>query len=421
MFEQQTALEFPASIFRLDNGLTVIHQEISATPVVVADVWVRGGAIQEPEPWSGMAHFLEHMIFKGTEHIAPGRFDQVIESRGGVANAATSHDYAHFYITTAEQYFEETLPALAELLLHAAIPDDEFVRERNVVLEEIRQAEDDVDWIEFQSMMKTIYSHHPYGRSVLGTQEKLMRRSPEEMRCFHQCYYQPENIAVAIVGGVKQNRALKAVKEAFDGFREPQRCPCIGLTPEPKIQEIRRQELKLPQAEHGRLTLAWLGPNVNQLRDAYGLDLLSVILAEGRTSRLVRTLREELQLVHYLGSSFSLQQQSSLLTINALLDPEHIETVETLIRDCISQLHEEPVGELELKRSQRLLCNDYAFSTETPAQLAGLYGYYFTVSKPEFSVIYPTEIQSFQPSDLQKLAQKYLKLDSYSVTVVKPG
>ncbi|MEB3278945.1 MAG: pitrilysin family protein [Lyngbya sp.] len=421
MFQQQTALEFPGTIFRLDNGLTVIHQEISATPVVVVDVWARAGAIKEPEPWSGMAHFLEHMIFKGTDRIAPGIFDQVIESRGGVANAATSHDYAHFYMTTASQYLEDTLPTLAELLLNATIPDDEFIRERDVVLEEIRQSEDDVDWIEFQSVMATVYSHHPYGRSVLGTQEKLMQRTPQEMRCFHRSHYQPENMAVVIVGGVKQHRALKAIAEAFDGFATPERCPCIGLTPEPKIGEIRRQELELPHAEQARITLAWLGPNVKQLRDAYGLDLLSVILAEGRTSRLVRILREELQWVHHLSSSFSLQQQSSILTINALLDAEKIETVEQVILDCISQLHSEPISELELKRSQRLLCNDYAFSTETPAQLAGLYGYYFTVSQPEFSIIYPTQIQSFQPDDIQELAQKYLSPDSHAVTIVRPG
>ncbi|WP_413166480.1 M16 family metallopeptidase [Capilliphycus salinus ALCB114379] len=421
MFQQQSALEFPATIFRLDNGLTVIHQEISATPVVVVDVWTGAGARKEPEPWSGMAHFLEHMIFKGTDQIAPGIFDQVIESRGGVANAATSHDYAHFYITTASQYLEETLPTLAELLLNATIPDDEFIRERDVVLEEIRQAEDDVDWIEFQSLMETVYTHHPYGRSVLGTPEKLMQRTPEEMRCFHRSHYQPENMVVAIVGGVKQDRALKTIEEAFNRFPTPERCPCIGLTPEPKLREIRRQELQLPNAELARMSIAWLGPNVKQLREGYGLDLLSVILAEGRSSRLVRVLREELQWVHHLSSSFSLQQESSILTINALLDPEKIESVEQVILDCISQLHSEPISELELKRSQRLLCNDYAFSTETPAQLAGLYGYYFTVSQPEFSVIYPTEIQSFDTSDIQELAQKYLSLDSHAVTIVRPG
>ncbi|MFN7852566.1 MAG: M16 family metallopeptidase, partial [Dolichospermum sp.] len=108
---------FPGSVIKLDNGLTFIHQEISTTPVVIADVWVRAGANLEPEPWFGMAHFLEHMIFKGTPNLLPGEFDYHIEKIGGVSNAATSHDYAHYSITTAANYLEHTLPHLGELLL----------------------------------------------------------------------------------------------------------------------------------------------------------------------------------------------------------------------------------------------------------------------------------------------------------------
>jgi zinc protease len=152
--EPLTALKFPAQIYRLTNGLTVIHQHLPATPVVVVDVWVRAGAITEPDEWSGMAHFLEHMIFKGTEQLPTGVFDSVIESRGGVSNAATSHDYAHYFITTAAQYLEDTLPALADLLLHPIIPDEEFVRERDVVLEEIRSCYDNPDWLGFQALVR---------------------------------------------------------------------------------------------------------------------------------------------------------------------------------------------------------------------------------------------------------------------------
>ena len=115
---------FPASVLRLDNGLTLVHQEIATTPVVVADVWVRAGATLEPKPWFGMAHFLEHMIFKGTATLAPGMFDHNIETRGGVSNAATSYDYAHYTLTTAASYLADTLPHLGELLINAAIPDD---------------------------------------------------------------------------------------------------------------------------------------------------------------------------------------------------------------------------------------------------------------------------------------------------------
>ena len=215
---------FPADIFTLDNGLTVIHQYISTTPIVAVDVWLRVGARREPENCSGMAHFLEHMIFKGTPALAPGVFDREVENRGGMTNAATSHDYTHYFLTTAAPHLEATLPYLAELLLNAAIPEDEFDRERDVVLEEIRQASDDPDWIGFQALNESVYQHHPYGRSVLGTELELKKHSPEAMRCFHRAHYQPENMTVVVVGGIAQKPALELVNQTFQQFSE--RCNC---------------------------------------------------------------------------------------------------------------------------------------------------------------------------------------------------
>ncbi|MDJ0797472.1 MAG: pitrilysin family protein [Calothrix sp. MO_167.B12] len=417
----QTPLDtaFPASVYQLDNGLTFIHQEIPHTPVVVADVWVRAGVTREPEPWFGMAHFLEHMIFKGTANLGPGVFDREIENRGGVTNAATSYDYAHYSLTTATDYLEETLPQLGELLLNAAIPQSEFVRERDVVLEEILQSYDDPDWVGFQSLLQSAYPNHPYGRSVLGTQEELMQHSPEAMRCFHRAHYQPENMTVVLVGGVAEPSAWELVNRTFANFCEPDNCPPSVEITQSGIVGIQRQELCLPRLEHARLMMAWIGPGVDELRDAYGLDLLSVLLGEGRTSRLVQDLREERQLVHLINSSFSLQRESSLFTITAWLEPEKLDLVESLIHLHLNDTIVSGIGEEELRRCQRLLCNDYAFSTETPNQLASLYGYYGTIAQAELAVQYPQQIQSFQLQELQQLAQKYLSGDNYAVTVVK--
>lgn len=420
MLELLTAPVLPAAVFKLDNGLTVIHQYLPATPVVVADVWVRAGAIREPDDFAGMAHFLEHMIFKGTEVLAPGVFDYVIENLGGTSNAATSHDYAHFFLTTAAPYLEESLPYLAELLLNAAIPDDEFDRERDVVLEEIRGCYDDPDWIGFQTLSESIYQHHAYGRSVLGTETELMQHSPEKMRTFHRAHYQPENTTVVIVGGIAQAPALEIVNRTFTQFLPLSACPQPEALAPPLLAGVRRQEVYLPNLEQARLFMAWTAPGVEQLHNAYGLDLLSVLLAEGRTSRLVRELREEQQLVNAIASNFSLQQDSSLFTISAWLDAQHLELVEAVICTHLNDLLTTPVSASELARGKRLLCNDYAFSTETPTQLAGLYGYYSTIADAELAAIYPTQIQSYQPEDLQFLAQNYLSPYSYAVTVLKP-
>ena len=415
-----TASVLPANVFQLDNGLTFIHQYLPATPVVVADVWLRAGATKEPEEWAGMAHFLEHMIFKGTASLPPGAFDRQIESRGGMTNAATSHDYTHYFLTTAASYLEDTLPCLAELLLNAAIPEDEFVREREVVLEEIRSCYDDPDWIGFQALCESIYQRHPYGRSVLGTESELLQQSPEAMRCFHHTYYQPENTTVVIVGGIPQEPALEIVNQSFQQFSQRSDFPQVEVMGQPLIAGIRRQELYLPRLEQARLLIAWVGPGVEQLRSAYGLDLLSVLLAEGRSSRLVRTLREEQQLVQAVSSNFSLQRDSSLFTISVCLEPQHLEHVESLICAHIEELQTTPISPGELSRCKRLVCNDYAFSTETPNQLAGLYGYYNTLAEAQIAMNYPQQIQSFNAEELQQLAQQYLSPYSYAVTVLKP-
>ncbi len=415
-----TLASFPARRFRLDNGLLLIHQQVTAAPVVTVDVWVGAGAAVEPEPWSGMAHFLEHMIFKGTDRLQPGQFDQIIENRGGVTNAATSHDYAHFYISTATTDFPETLPHFADLLLNAAIPDGEFDLERDVVLEEIRQSFDDPDGLGFQVLMETLYPHHAYGRPVLGEAEKLLERSPQEMRWFHRAHYQPENMTVVVVGDISWQQTIEQVSQAFSTFPQRADCPRPARIPQLGMSEIRRQTLELPRLGVARLMLGWTAPGVDQIGTAYGLDLLSALLAGGRTARLVRELREERQLVQEIGSGFTLQRDSSLFTITAWLEVEHLAQVEAIIGDRISELAVTPIDPLEMRRCQRLLCNDFAFSTETASQLAGLYGYYSTIAQPELAVAYPNVIANLQPDTLQHVAAQYLSPLRYAAVELLP-
>ena len=415
-----STIPFPGTIKTLSNGLTVIHQHIDTAPIVTVDVWVRAGARAEPEDWSGIAHFLEHMIFKGSDRIPPGYFDQVIENHGGTTNAATSHDYAHFYINVAVNQLPYALECFAELLLRAAIPDDEFIRERDVVLEELRQSQDDPDWVGFQVLMESVYPSHPYGRPILGTEDSVLGQSPHQMRQFHRHYYQPENMTIVVVGDIPPEDAIEQVEATFSTFFPPAASLLrTGTLAQPQ-PGIYRQELGLSRLEQARLTMAWTGPGVAQIHDAYGLDILSVAIAGGRASQLVQELREEKQLVQAIGSDFSLQQDSSLFTISAWLEPDYLSEVEAIISDRLHQFSSTPMPTQTLNRCQRLLCNDYAFSTETGSQIAGLYGYYSTIAYPELAVYYPHYIQSFQSSQLQHLCQTYLSPDSYAITTLKP-
>lgn len=369
-----------------------------------------------------MAHFLEHMLFKGTDRLPPGAFDWEIESCGGMTNAATSHDYAHFYLTIAAEYLPQTLPHLADLLLHPALPADEFERERWVVLEEIRACQDDPEWLGFQRLGDLLYEDHAYGRSVLGEPEQLQTYTPEHMRQFYQHCYQPKNLSIALVGALERERAGALVEENFAGFAPPPTATeAQGAVPIAPLPARRRDRLQVPRLEAGRLLLGWLGPGIDDLQAGYCLDLLATVLAEGRTSRLVRELREERHLAWDVGSTFSLQREASLFTIAAIAAPADLAAIEAILRDRLAELAATPISEVELRRAQRLLCQDYAFSTETPGQLAGLYGYYQTLTaQAELALAYPQRILQLTAADLQQAARRYLSPERYAVVTVEP-
>ncbi len=386
----------------------------------------------------GMAHFLEHMIFKGTERILPGEFDWFIESQGGITNAATSHDYTHYNFTTAAHNFTTTLEHLAEMLLNASIPDDEFEQERLVVIEEIRQALDDPDWLSFQNLMQAAYADHPYSRSVLGTEDILSGFTPDHMRQFHRSFYRPEFMTVAVVGAVPIEEAIAAVSQSFvnstansANLLSPDQ---LGLSStsiasrgngdRPYIAGMQRCQHQHPRLQHSRMTMAWLGPNVDNLNDALGLELLSVVLAEGRSSRLVQELREELGWVHDVGSSFAIQKDPGLFSISAYLDAEYLEPVEHSIAQHILRISSEPITTAEIDRAKRSLRNSFAFALESPHQLANFLGYHGLLGCYElcadWSNVYSDSVSSFSASDLQDLARKYLSPRQYVLSSLVP-
>ncbi|MEM1425443.1 MAG: pitrilysin family protein, partial [Cyanobacteria bacterium P01_H01_bin.130] len=366
-----------------------------------------------------------HMVFKGTTALLPGMFDQIVEGLGGMTNAATSYDYAHFYVTAAADQGKVVFEPLAELILRAAIPDGEFDRERSVVLEEMRQAEDSPDWLGYEALLALVYPEHPYGRPILGTPETLLERSPEEMRRFHRCHYQPENMTVVIAGQVDQATALGWTSELFQGFPIPEASApedCVAEVPAiaPSLPEGQRRYLRLPYLEQARLMMGWRAPGWSDAETTDALDVLAVILASGRTSRLVRELREERQWVYDISCECNVQADSTLFVITAWLDWDRLESVEGKIRDHLEKLQDYPVTDEELRRAKRLLINDHQFSCETPSQLASLYGYYNAMGSVTDALTYPDQVQAVTPELLQKVAGRYLMPHRYCSVILEP-
>ena len=376
--------------------------------------------ITESETLSGISHFLEHMIFKGTKNILPGHFDHIVEHKGGYTNAATSYDYTHFFLTTASSYLADTLPYLAELVLQAQIPEDHFYLERDVVLEELRCTHDNYDWLIFKSLINNIYQCHPYRRSVLGEESHLMEHTPQQMRCYHRNHYQAEQMSLILVGNIEQNEAINLAQKCFQDFPSPSKKVHLDFDSEAPMVEVRRQKLHLPRLKQHRLVMGWMTSGIEGLEGAIALDMISIILAGGRSSRLTRKLREEEQLVIDIGCDFSLQKYSSLFTITTYSCSDNLELIEERIRQEINYLRRQPVTENELKICQRSLCHDYIFSTETPEQLASLYGYYQVLKQADLALEYPQIVMSLSVEKLQLYARQYLSAEYYAVCYAYP-
>ncbi|MCG6134581.1 MAG: insulinase family protein [Nostoc sp. LLA-1] len=419
-----TLLKFPRinapTLHKLPNGLTIVAEQMPVEAVNLS-LWINVGSAVESDAINGMAHFLEHMIFKGTERLASGEFERQIEERGAVTNAATSQDYTHYYITTAPKDFAELAPLQIDVVFNPSIPDDAFERERLVVLEEIRRSEDNPRRRTFRRAMETAFAKLPYRRAVLGPEEVISQLKAQQMRDFHANWYQPQSITAVAVGNLPVEELIATVAEGLNSQQLTVNSHQVEVNPEPAFTEIVRQEFIDESLQQARIVMVWRVPGLGQLDDIYGLDVLAGILGHGRTSRFVRDLREERGLV----TSIAVSNMSNLLQgtfyISAKCEVENLPAVEEAIAQHIRTLQTELISEKEIARVRRRVANRYIFGNETPGDRAGLYGYYQSMIgdlEPAFN--YPNHIQSQEATDLLLAANQYLCPEAYGVVVLKP-
>jgi zinc protease len=412
-------------IHRLANGLTIIAEQIPVNAINL-NLWLNVGSAVESDGINGMAHFLEHMIFKGTQRLRSGEFEAQIEARGAATNAATSQDYTHYYITTAPQDFADLAPLQLDVLLNAAIPDDAFDRERHVVLEEIRRSEDNPQRRRYQHMVNLGFPTLPYNRPVLGPDRVIEQLQPQQMRDFHRGWYHPDGITAVAVGNLPVEELIATVERSFAGAMADR-----SLTSDPRHQrtaigveqpftEIVRSTQIDPTLQQSRLMLLWRVPGLTHA-DTDALDVLAHILSHGRASRLVQDLREGRQLVNSIGASNMSYQHQGLFCLSAHLKAENLAVVEQAMVEHVDRLHNELIPVADLEKVATQVANRFVFSNETPSSRANLYGYYYALMgdlEPAFT--YTDRIRSLTPEDIQAAARKYLAIGAYGVVTIKP-
>jgi zinc protease len=411
------------TIHRLSNGMTIIAEQLPVDAVNF-NLWLNVGSVLESDAINGMAHFLEHMIFKGTDRLKSGEFEQRIEARGAVTNAATSQDYTHYYITTAPQDFADLAPLQLDVLLNPAIPADGFDRERHVVLEEIRRSDDNPRRRNYQRLVEMGFDKLPYNRPVLGPSHVIEGLKPEQMQAFHQQWYHPSAVTAVAVGNLPVDQLIAIVEKSLDTVGWSAKTATDrphDFAIDPVYSDIIRQEYEDPSLQQARLMLMWRVPGLVDLQETYALDIIANLLSQGRTARLVQDLREKRGLVSGVNASNMSYQYQGLFTLSATLPTENLEIVETALLEHIQQLQQDLVNPKDLEKICTQVANQFIFGNETPSDRANLYGYYHALMgdlTPAFS--YTDRIRSITPEAIRQAAQKYLPTEALGILTIKP-
>ena len=350
----------------LANGVHCVAAEMPDSPLMCLDLWCRAGSASEDQGEEGMAHFLEHMVFKGSERLGAGEFDRAIEALGGSSNAATGFDDVHFHVLIPPDQASGALELLLDLVLNPALAEETFNLERDVVLEEIAQYEDQPDEQVLQQTLSRACSQHAYGRPILGRPESLRAMTPASMRRFHQRRYRGSDCCLALSGcgaeRLKQCIETSPLAALPAAKASPTQLP-LQLCPG-------RHNIQVERLESARLLMIWSGAPASDQCRVIGADLATTLLGEGRRSRLVARLREELQIAETVDMDLTSLEMGSLITLEISCNPTHLDAVETCIQDQLTSV--ELFTPMELERGRQLVGNGLRYSLESSAQVASM-------------------------------------------------
>ncbi|HXD97994.1 MAG TPA: pitrilysin family protein [Candidatus Acidoferrum sp.] len=404
----------------LDNGLRVLLLEDHRSPIVTVQTWYRVGSRNEARGATGIAHFLEHLMFRGTAKYGPGVFARLVERNGGQDNAFTSQDVTSYYVNLAADRLDLVLDLEADRMHNLLLDPKIITSEREVVIEERRtRTEDDPGGFLGEEVSATAFRAHPYGQPIIGWPTDLKRITPEEIRAFYRTYYVPNNALLVVVGDFKTADALTKVKATFGPIPRAAEPPPV-LAVEPSQNGERRVTVQKP----AELPIVYLGyPVPNQKSaDAAPLELLSVILAGGRSSRLYRDLVHERQLALEAGGDYSyFSFDPNLFWFWATpLPGQTAETLEKELVGHMERLKREPVSEVELKRAKNQIEAGFVFQDDSIHRRGSLLARFELIGGYALKDNYLASIRAVTAADLQRVAGAYFQDDKKNVGTLLP-
>ncbi len=361
--------------YNYSNKPKCVFVENKELPLVCIDFWFKAGSAFEASNKSGTAHFLEHMIFKGSNNIMPGEFDHIIESLGGMSNASTGYDDAHYYVLIPKDNFKESLALLTNIVLSPSINVNEFEKEKSVVIDEIKQQNDQPDEKLFNFFLSRVWMDNNYGKTILGTENEVQSLEINDLKNFHKSHYNQNNFCIAIAGNISKKKFEESYDDNFSSFDQEENTQIKDNTELFTITRTGREEIHFNDIEFSRIFMAWSIPSLKNQRINIGFEILACILSVGRNSRLVKVLKEEKNLVQSIYVDVNAGELGGLLIIETCCDEIHLKKVEEKIYEIIKEIASCKILTLnELRKAINIVKSNYIFNLETPTQLTSFFG-----------------------------------------------
>jgi zinc protease len=411
----------------LDNGLTILVKPDHRAPIATSQVWYKVGSSYEHGGLTGISHLLEHMMFKGTEHLAPGEFSRIIAANGGDENAFTGRDYTAYFQTLASDRLGISFELEAERMRRLALPEAEFLKELEVVKEERRlRTDDDPESLTFERFNATAYEASPYRIPVIGWASDLESIQVEDVRAWYKRWYAPNNATLVVVGDVEPEAVFALAKQHF-GPLQPESIPSPKPRTEPEQLGAKSLRVAAPAKEpyllFGYKTPALHDLNAEQAWQAYALEMLTSVLDGGASARFSRHLVRGQQLAADVDASYSaFSRLSGMLLFDATPAKGHsIEEVEQAMLAELERLRTEPVSEAELERIRTQLIAGKIYEQDSVFYQAMLLGQLETVGLGwELADTYVEQLAAVTPEQIQAVARRYIRAENRTRAVLDP-
>jgi len=400
----------------LANGLRVISERLPAVRSVSLGVWMEVGSRDEPPELNGVAHFVEHMFFKGTHRRSASQIAREVDSRGGILNAFTGRECTTIYAKFLSEHLEFALELVAELLLHSTFPPEELERERQVVLEEIHALEDTPDEYVQELLGRTIFNGHPMGRPILGTHQTVTVLDREDLRRFvREHHLQPERMLVCAVGEVNHGHLLELVERWFADLRG-------GKTDNGRLPAAvhSASEVEGRPLEQVHFCLGARAPAYGQT-GWYTLQILNALLGGNMSSRLFQEIRERRGLAYAVYSWTVSYSDVGLLGVYMGCSPSRLQEALEVAGEQLRRLRREPPEEEEIQRAKEHLRGRLFLGAESPdARLTRL-----AKSEIYLSEYLPVEevvrrIEQVKPQEVMEVAAQAISPQHLSMAAVGP-